>query len=753
MLSGERIHRQMIELTLPAGSYDAAIEAFNGGADGVYLGLKEFSARKSARNFSLEELSRLKRAAEVFHKTVYVAVNTILQDSELESLIPTLRRLELLNLDGIIVQDLGLARLIATHFPSIPLHASTQLAVHSSDGVRALAALGFSRVVLSRELTTEEIRTIREEIPDIELKVFIHGAMCYGFSGLCMASSQLTGRSANTGECSQVCRTWFEDQSGREGFFFSMKDLASDAETLRELERIGIDSLKIEGRMKSPVYVAAAARHYRSLLSGTADDTETHDRLSTSFSRELCAGWLGGYDKHRPHDIRHSPSLITQTYSGHRGIPAGTILEDAGRRRWKVSLCEDIHLRDGLLVLRKRQRQRDEAVPFAAKGLSDFRGTPVTTLKKGTTGYLTAPRELEGAEHLELRIISRHDAALPSHEPGAFPPYRYPVTVEITVERDRICIRGRDLPPFLPPLSEFCRKVDIQEARTAQNTDQRIRDTFSGTQSPYLTAAEVSVTCDTDLPPSSLFIPASALKALRNEWYHHLDAMIERSFTQQIPRVDDEKPTGNPLPPRHQISPMGNAPLPFADLKLTAAALENGKAVEELLAVTGDTVYLPLPPVFFDEESEKKALRKVLAHCEKSVLAGINNPAHLLWMEEFPEVNVFADIYLYVANSLAAQALLSTGRAFTGGYSWIERDLDTSGFPLVMSPAGQAFSPPLFISRSCYRYDVLGLGCEGCGRRFTYHVSQRNRDYRVDVRECITTVTAESTSGEVLSGS
>ncbi len=753
MLNGERIHRQMIELTLPAGSYDAAIEAFSGGADGVYLGLKEFSARKSAKNFSLEELSRLRSAAEAFHKTVYVAVNTVLKDSELESLMPTLRRLELLNIDGIIVQDLGLARLIATHYPSIPLHASTQLAVHSSDGVRALAALGFSRVVLSRELTTDEIRTIRKEVPDIELKVFIHGAMCYGFSGLCMASSHLTGRSANTGECSQVCRTWFEDQSGREGYFFSMKDLASDAETLRELERIGIDSLKIEGRMKSPVYVAAAARHYRALLSGTGGGTETENHLSTSFSRELSSGWLGGYDKHRPQDIRHSPSLITQTYSGHRGISAGTILADAGRGRWKVSLCEDLHLRDGLLVLRKRHNQRDEAIPFAAKGLSDSSGVPVTTLKKGTTGYLTAPRELEGAEHLELRIISRHDAALPTHEPGAFPPYRHPLTVDITVERDRICIEGRDLPTFLPPLSVFCRDVDIQEARTAQKTDQRIRDTFSGTQSPYLTASEVSVTYNTNLPASSLFIPASSLKSLRNQWYQQLDTMIERSFTEQITQRYDEKPTGTPLPPRHLISPAGNAPLPFADLKMTAEALETGKAVEALLAVAGDTVYLPLPPVFFDEESEKKALRMILTYCTKKVLVGINNPAHLIWMEEHPEVSVFADIYSYVANSLAAQALLSTGRAFTGGYSWIERDLDTSEFPLVMSPAGQAFSPPLFISRSCYRYDVLGLGCTGCRRRFTYHVSQRDRDYRVDVRECMTTVTAESTSDEVLSGS
>jgi len=735
----------MIELTLPAGSYDAAIEAFNGGADGVYLGLREFSARKSAKNFSLDELSRLRSAAQTFRKTVYVAVNTILQDTELESLVSTLRRLELLNLDGIIVQDLGLARLIATQFPSIPLHASTQLAVHSSDGVRALGALGFSRVVLSRELTLPEIRTIREEVPDIELKVFIHGAMCYGFSGLCMASSLLTDRSANKGECSQICRTWFEDESGRAGFFFSMKDLSSDARTLRELENIGIDSLKVEGRMKSPGYVAAAARHYRNLLRHDAPDEETEKRLSTAFGRESSAGWLGGYDKHNPQDFRHTPSLITQTYTGHRGIPAGTILSYEGHNRWKIVLCEDLHLRDGLLILKERSNQGDEVFAFGAKGLTDSHGVRVTTLKKGSRGYLTAPPELVGVEHLELRIISRHDAALPSHEPGSFPKYRYPIGLDITIGKNSICIEGRNLPSFLAPIPPFCREIDIQEAKSEQKTDKRIRNTFSSTQSPYLTGDEVTVTYHTELPASSLFIPSSSLKALRNQWYEMIDSMIGRSFTEQSQEHLRETPKGRQLPPRHLISPPGNSPLPFADLSETARALERGEAIGEILAVSENWIYLPLPPVFFDEHSEKKALGRILEKAGNRILVGINNPAHLIWMAEHPEVRIFADIYFYVANSYTARSLLQISGAFNGGYSWIERQTDTADFPLVMSRAGDSFAPPLFLSRSCYRYDVLGLGCEGCKRRFTYHVTQRKRQYRVDVRECITAVTAEST--------
>ena len=204
------------ELALPAGSLQCALYAFKGGADAVYFGLKSFSARKGAVNFSFEDVRKLKAlcsdGGQYEGKKFYVTLNTLASDVQLKEVILLLRQLDYLRPDGLIVQDLGIAKIIREHFPNLALHGSTQLAVHTIDGVKELQRLGFSRVVLSRELSFDEIKAIREACPDIELKVFIHGALCYGFSGLCMASQFITGdreRSANRGGCSQICRTWF----------------------------------------------------------------------------------------------------------------------------------------------------------------------------------------------------------------------------------------------------------------------------------------------------------------------------------------------------------------------------------------------------------------------------------------------------------------------------------------------------------------------------------------------------------------
>ena len=202
----------MIELALPAGTIKEAMAAFKAGADAVYFGMKDFSARKGAGNFSAEDLSRIRRYALDNSKKIYITVNTLIDDKDLPRLYETLKTIDRYGCDGLIVQDLGVARIVRKDFPSLPLHGSTQLAIHTIAGVKELQSLGFERVVLSRELNLDEIRKIRKACPDVELKVFIHGALCYGFSGLCMASHLITNRSANEGSCAQICRSWFVDK-------------------------------------------------------------------------------------------------------------------------------------------------------------------------------------------------------------------------------------------------------------------------------------------------------------------------------------------------------------------------------------------------------------------------------------------------------------------------------------------------------------------------------------------------------------
>ncbi|MBO7181292.1 MAG: U32 family peptidase, partial [Kiritimatiellae bacterium] len=284
---------QLPELLAPAGSFDAALAAFAYGADAIYLGLSRFSARADAANFSDEELAQIVAYARNLERPrkVYVTLNTLIETHEFEALIPSLSLLEKLSIDGVIVQDLGLAARIHRQFPSIPLHASTQLACTSLAGARALKAMGFVRIVTARELTLAEAAEIGRKA-DVEIEVFVHGALCYSISGLCLFSSLTTGRSGNRGRCAYCCRQAFREVSSKTGEVstchpFSMRDLAliDCGEALRTLP---LASLKIEGRMKNPLYVAAVTDLYRTLLDGKLTPAlrakKTED-LRTIFSR------------------------------------------------------------------------------------------------------------------------------------------------------------------------------------------------------------------------------------------------------------------------------------------------------------------------------------------------------------------------------------------------------------------------------------------------------------------------------------
>ena len=341
----------MIELSMPAGSLENAVNAFNAGADSVYFGLKEFSARKSAENFSISDFRKIRRFAKERNRKIYITINTLIKDSELEGLFNTLKEIGKYGVDGIIVQDLGVMRMMKRYFPSLSIHASTQLAVHTDYGVKMLKEIGAERVVLSRELSLNEIEKIRKDNPDIELKVFIHGAMCYGFSGLCMASLEKTGRSANRGECAQICRTWFTYE-GKRIFPFSMKDMDAGEEILL-LDKMGIESVKVEGRMKGNEFVYYTARYYRNIL----DRTKEKDMHPFTFLREHSDGFFQytgpGHER-----------LITERYTQHEGKDIGAVVSQQGRRLG-IETEEEIKDRDGLMIL-----LRGEARKFPAKVLS-----------------------------------------------------------------------------------------------------------------------------------------------------------------------------------------------------------------------------------------------------------------------------------------------------------------------------------------------------------------------------------------------
>ena len=274
----------MLELLAPAGSMDALRAAVQSGANAVYLGSGPFNARQNAKNFSLDELPDAVRYCHVRGVQVHLTLNTLVTDRELEQAAQTITAAARAGVDAFIVQDLGLVSLLRQMAPEVPIHASTQMSVHSLDGVLRAAAMGMSRVVLARELSREDIAFICRNSP-IEIEVFVHGALCMCYSGQCYFSAVVGTRSGNRGQCAQPCRLPYGYGRYEDKYPLSLKDNCL-LPRMKELAELGVASVKIEGRMKRPEYVAVATRLYRAAIDGQTVSAEDMRELREVFSRQ-----------------------------------------------------------------------------------------------------------------------------------------------------------------------------------------------------------------------------------------------------------------------------------------------------------------------------------------------------------------------------------------------------------------------------------------------------------------------------------
>ncbi len=285
----------MLELLSPAGSSDALHAAVCNGADAVYLGVDSFNARRGARNFTLDELPEVVRYCHVRGVAVHLTLNTLVTDREMPSAAEYIAAAARAGVDAFIVQDLGIVSLCRQIAPKVALHASTQMSLHSLEGVREAAALGLSRVVLARELPRDAIAFICRNSP-IEIEVFVHGALCMSCSGQCYMSSVIGRRSGNRGQCAQPCRLPYGYDRFEEKYPLSLRDNCL-IRYLDELDRMGVASIKIEGRMKRPEYVATVTGIYRSALDGAGVGREQMEALRAAFSRQ---GFTQGYYEGAP---------------------------------------------------------------------------------------------------------------------------------------------------------------------------------------------------------------------------------------------------------------------------------------------------------------------------------------------------------------------------------------------------------------------------------------------------------------------
>lgn len=519
------------ELLAPAGTPEAAFAALAAGADAVYLGMREFSARAEAGNFDEAQLSALLAHARSLspRRAVHVALNTLVREGECPALARLLETLEELGPDALIVQDPGVARMVRRHFPSLRLHASTQMAVHSAEGVRAMADLGFSRVVLARECTLEEIAAAVEAgAGACEVEAFLHGALCYSCSGFCLYSAMERGRSGNRGRCCYGCR---EKRDG--AFPFSMRDLAL-APLLRELVATGVSSLKIEGRMKSPLWVSCVVRWYRGLLDGTLSEEESRrlaDDVRSVFAREWTTLYATG-EKGPPEGVVDPRSL------GHRGAPAGRVLgvsapDSSGARWMRMSVRLPFERHDGLQMKLPAFLAESDGHPWGfAVGRIRRAGRDVFAAAPGDTVDVALPRSGPVPDipvGQEVLLATSQDVArrhpLPP-APRTVAGEGRPAVFEIAIAPDGISVAARDA--ARPSVSASLRLPGAFEpARAAGRTAAAAREAFSklgGTGWRVADPArDVSV-----LGGDALFVPASALNAARRAAVGALDEAAAR---------------------------------------------------------------------------------------------------------------------------------------------------------------------------------------------------------------------------------
>ena len=688
-----------IELLAPAGSFETALAAFQAGADAVYLGLDAFSARAEAVNLSVAQLRDLLAWEHPRDRKVYVTFNTVIDDADLPSAVERLALLDELRPDGLIVQDLGIARLVRTHFPSLSLHASTQLVAHNLEGVLALKELGFTRVVLAHELSLEEIRAITRRC-GTEIEVFVHGALCYSLSGLCLFSAMEKNRSGNRGKCAYCCRISYTDDAGAKTLPFSMRDLRLD-DCLDALKDAGVASLKIEGRMKSPLYVASVTSHYRQLLDG-APVTTTRADLETVFSRRTTSLYIHG----TPDDP------IDPTSLGHLGTPVGTVkrlTKDREGRSWlRFHTSRALERHDGLQFTVKGEK------PFGF-GIAEMRlaisRKPVFDVRPGADIEVRVPDDrladlppLAGATvYCSASNEVKRRFPIPSFRPSDVTSGT-PVDLTVTLAPDAITVEtgGEDRGQMTEDRglrTEVTCRVSLEGAQHPERTAAAVEKAFA-----RMGGTDWSLRNLTLLDPDHLFAPASLLNDLRRQLVERLDAARDAARTQKITAALGEGRAPARPPALTTLKQRLDQPIPADAARYNEIVLSighiSGRAVETALApFTGLPVRLALP--VFTHERDVPALRTTVKHLlragytrwEASDLATL----HLLRQVGVSDVSSDWTLYAFNRAAIAELADLGVTRAVASPENSQENLAFLADSPLPFEFLEQQ-STPLFIS-------------------------------------------------------
>ena len=525
--------KQEIELLSPAGDFDCVKAAVQNGADAIYLGYSSFSARSSATNFTLEELKKAIDYAHIRNVKVHLALNILIKNEEFTEAISVAQKAYEYGVDAIIVQDLGLATTLIKHFPKLPIHASTQMTINNLDGVKTLERMGFKRVVLSRELSFEEIDFICRN-SNIEIETFIHGALCFCYSGQCLMSSMIGGRSGNRGNCAQVCRLPYEllenDKVIDKGYLLSPRDLCG-LEYIPNLIESGVSCFKIEGRLKSPEYVAIVTKVYRKYidlyLSGKnyEIDEADLDTLRQVFNR---GGFSSGHFNKEP-----NLDLVFKEKPNNMGIYIGNVSNyNSKKGHVTLNLNDRISLGDSITFEKEPTKYRiselmfqDKNIPFACNNEMVTIGRMKGNISPGDKIFKITSKRLSDSikptfSGKELKKIKLNCSIVVKEN--------MPISVSVVPSKEYESYKNISV--------SIDSDIIPEHAINQPLTKEKIITQFSKTTDTPYEFSKIDIDLDDNLYISNL----STLNALRRELLEKMQAMVVRKFT-RVPVEVKEK--------------------------------------------------------------------------------------------------------------------------------------------------------------------------------------------------------------------
>ncbi|MDV6033013.1 MAG: U32 family peptidase [Phycisphaera sp. RhM] len=729
------------ELLAPAGDWDCARAAIENGADAIYFGLDcGFNARHRAKNFHLDDLPELMKLLRSRGVRGYTTMNTLVFPSELPRLVPVIERIAESGVDAVLVQDFGVARLVREICGELEIHASTQMSLTSAETIAVASQLGLERVVLARELSVAEIGKIAAAT-EMPLEVFIHGALCVAYSGQCLTSESLGGRSANRGQCAQACRLPYEVIcDGKDvdlddvRYLLSPQDLAG-YDSIVALMQAGIASLKIEGRLKTPEYVANLTKHYRRAIDQAVAEgrvtvsDKARQEMELSFSRGFTPGWLEGNDHKR---------LVPGRHSAKRGIPLGRVLQIDGDRI-QTRLAADVSLGDGLGIESTETDGSDQAMQGGrVYSLHSGRGEKQKTMRSGQTAWIGFGRgEIDWSKIAEDGSVFKNDDPKLNRRLRASFNVADPVTrrdIDINV----VAVTGQPL-RVTATLSDAARLTETvcSDGALARANKHPATESMLAEKLSRLGATAFRMRKLDAVISGEPMVPASLINELRRRVMERLGRRIEQPPPRSIHVAAGEA----------MLDPIssGDPPVEKSRIAVLCRSLDQVKAATEAAVdliyvdfhdvrqyakvseiVAAESIPFGIATVRIQKPAEMGLLRVLPRHRPDFILA--RNLAALEFFRD-SSIETIADFSLNVANHRSAEWIRSLGaRRVTASY-----DLNCDQLADLIDSVPPDWMEvvlhqhiPMFHMEHCVFCSVLSPGTNktNCGRPCDDHVVQ-----------------------------